>query len=438
MEFCFWIPAVVSAGLAVFLLEVVKLIWLKPLQTRKYFEAQGIQGPPYKLLYGNAPDIVRMASTESSKPLPLTEHNIVPRVLPAYYHWMKTYGENFVFWFGTKPRLCVTQLELVKEILFNKFGHCDKIQIKALGNPGLGRLTGEKWAQHRSILNPAFRLELLKGMVPSIVESCTNMLREWSKSISSGSNEIDVFKEFCILTSDIISRTAFGSSYAEGKHIFHLQAQQVLLFFEAIRSVPIPGFGSLPTRKNRQRWLLEKEIRRCIMQVIESKERTVGIENSGDYGNDLLGLMMTSNKKQREGKLQKNTNMTIDEIIAECQNFYIAGQETTAILLTWTMVLLGMHPTWQERARKEVLEVCGKNDFPNADTVNCLKTVGMILNESLRLYPPAVTLTRQAYKQMKLGRFSIPAGTQLEIPILQIHHDPALWGNSVNEFDPER
>ncbi|GLJ13578.1 hypothetical protein SUGI_0215710 [Cryptomeria japonica] len=189
----------------------------------------------------------------------------------------------------------------------------------------------------------------------------------------------------------------------------------------------------LPTRKNRQRWSLEKEIKRCIMQVIEGKERTA-CENLEDYGTDLLGLMMTSQKKDGRG----NMSMTTDEIFAECRNFYAAGQETTSILLTWTMVLMGMHPEWQERARKEVLEVCGKIGFPNADTVNGLKIVGMILNESLRLYPPAVIITRQTSKPIMLGRFSIPAGTQLEIPILQIHHDQAFWGESVNEFNPER
>ncbi|KAH9313964.1 hypothetical protein KI387_022591, partial [Taxus chinensis] len=194
----------------------------------------------------------------------------------------------------------------------------------------------------------------------------------------------------------------------------------------------------IPTKKNRQRWWVDKEIRRCVRKVIEGRERSVGIEKSEDYGTDLLGLMMSSNKKQGGGKLQNNMSMNIDEIIAECQTFYIAGQETSTILLTWTIVLLGMHQDWQERARTEVLEVCGKNDFPNADNVNGLKIVGMILNESLRLYPPAVAIDRQTYTPMKLGGLSLPAGTQLHIPILAMHHDPSLWGSDVHEFNPER
>ncbi|KAH9313966.1 hypothetical protein KI387_022593, partial [Taxus chinensis] len=438
MEWLFWVATAVSAGLGMFLLQLAIDIWWKPLRIKKHFEAQGIHGPPYKLVYGNAPDIVRMANEESSKPLPLSGHNIAPRVLPAYHQWEKKYGHDYVYWFGTKPRLYVPHPELAKEILSSKFGHFEKIHHNQAGPQGIGGLEGEKWSQRRRILNPAFHMEVLKGMIPSIAESGTNMFREWSKLISSGANEFDVFKELSILTSDIISRTAFGSSYAEGNYIFDLQAQQILLMFERFRSVYIPGSRFIPTKKNRQRWWVDGEIRRCVRQVIEGRERTVGIEKSGDYGTDLLGLMMNSNKKQGGGKLHNNMTMNIEEIIAECQTFYIAGQETTTILLTWTIILLGMHQDWQGRARAEVLEVCGNNDLPNADNVNGLKMMGMILNESLRLYPPAVAINRQTYKPMKLGRLSIPAGTQLQIPILAMHHDPSLWGSDVNEFNPER
>ncbi|GLJ13568.1 hypothetical protein SUGI_0215470 [Cryptomeria japonica] len=437
MEWVFWSVALVSAGLGLLLLKVARDIWWTPLQIKKYFEAQGIGGPPYKLFYGNAPDIVKMAREESSKS-PLSGHNITPRVLPAFYQWGKIYGRDYVYWFGTKPRLFLPHPELVKEVLSNKFGHYEKIKFAQSGAHGLAGLEGEEWAKHRRILNPAFHMEVLKGMIPSIAESGTNMCREWRNLISSGANEIDVLKEFSVLTSDIISRTAFGSSYAEGNHIFRLQAQQILWMFERIQRVSIPGSRFLPTKENRLGWWLDKEIKRCIRQVIEGREKNAVIENSSDYGTDLLGLMMNSNKKQGGGKLQNNMNMTIDEVIAECQTFYIAGQETTTILLTWTMVLLGMHQDWQDRARREVLEVCGKNEFPNADAVNGLKIMGMIFNESLRLYPPIVALNRQPLKPMKLGKVSIPAGTQLQIPILAMHHDPLLWGNDVHEFNPER
>eukprot|EP01018_Ginkgo_biloba_P037352 Gb_13163 [translate_table: standard] len=216
-----------------------------------------------------------------------------------------------------------------------------------------------------------------------------------------------------------------------------MQSQQMLLAYEGFRSVYIPGFRFLPTKKNRQRWKLEKEIRMGIRQLIEGREKAIGAEKSSSYGSDLLGLMMSTNKEQVGGS-QEDLSMTLDEIIDECKTFYFAGHETSSNLLTWAMILLGMHQDWQERGRREVMEVCGKDVYPDADTVNRLKIVGMILNEALRLYPPAVMLYRQTNKSVKLGKLTIPAGMQFVLPVLAIHHDPAFWGEDASEFNPER
>ncbi|XP_059073178.1 cytochrome P450 734A1-like [Cryptomeria japonica] len=252
MEWLFWAVTVASAGLAIILLEVAKVIWWKPLHLKKLFEAQGIQGPSYKFIYGNAPDIVRMAREESSDPKSLSGHNIVPRVLPALHQWKKTYGPKYVYWFGNKPRLYVPDPELVREILSNKFGHYKKVHLNPtpMKHRGLGTLEDKKWAQHRRIINPSFHMEVLKGMIPEITECGTNMIEDWRKLVSSGANEINVFKEFSCFTSDVISRTAFGSSYAEGKHVFHLLSQLVLLRFERSRRVNIPGSRCIIDRRS--------------------------------------------------------------------------------------------------------------------------------------------------------------------------------------------
>ncbi|XP_057870268.2 cytochrome P450 734A1 [Cryptomeria japonica] len=441
MEGVFWGLAVVCGGLALFLLKITTTIYWKPLQLKKSFEAQGISGPPYRLFYGNSTDISRMTDEQESKPMPLS-HDILPRVLPYIHQWTKTYGKDYIFWFGSHARLVVPHPELIKEILSTKFGNYPKFPINPLARQlvgqGLVGLKGEKWAQHRKIINPAFHMDLLKGMIPTIVKSSANMLEEWRKLILSGAPEIDVLKGFRDLTADVISRTAFGSSFTEGKDIFDMQTKQTILVLEAFHSVYIPGFRFLPTTKNRQRWNLEKEIRRCVRQVIDAREKTAITEKNGRYGADLLGLMMSESKKQVGVNGNSNAGLCTEEIIDECKTFYFAGHETTSVLLTWTIILLGIHQDWQERGRREVVEVCGRNNDPDPDSLSRLKIVGMIINETLRLYPPAMFLLRQACEPMKLGKLSIPAGTELFIPILAIHHDPALWGNDAKDFNPGR
>ncbi|GLJ51712.1 hypothetical protein SUGI_1099020 [Cryptomeria japonica] len=441
MEWVFWGLAAVCAGLVWFLLKIATTIWWKPLQLKKYFEAQGIRGPPYRLFYGNSTDITRIIDEQKSKPMPLS-HDILPRVLPHLHQWAKTYGQDFIFWFGPNPRLVVPHPELIREILSTKFGNYpkppDNPLSRQLVGQGLVGLKGEKWAQHRRIINPAFHMDLLKGMIPTIVKSSGNMLDKWSKSVQSGASEIEVLGEFRDLTADVIASTAFGSSFSEGKHIFDMQVKQMILTSELFRTVYIPGFRFLPTTKNRQRWNLEKEIRSSLRQVIDAREKTAGIEKTGSYGADLLGFMMSQNREQVGVNVKRNASLSTEEIIDECKTFYFAGHETTSVLLTWAIILLGIHQDWQERGRREVLEICGRNNYPDAGSLSRLKIVGMIINEALRLYPPAVFLLRQACEPMKLGRLSIPAGTQLVLPILAIHHDPALWGNNANDFDPGR
>ncbi|XP_059069261.1 cytochrome P450 734A1-like isoform X2 [Cryptomeria japonica] len=136
-----------------------------------------------------------------------------------------------------------------------KFDNYSKLPTNPLSRQlvgqGLVGLTGEKWARHRKIINPAFHMDLLKGMIPTIIESSANMLEEWSKLVLSGASEIEVLKEFRELTADIIARTAFGSSFIEGKDIFDMQAKQMVLTSELFHTVYIPGFRFLPTAKNR-------------------------------------------------------------------------------------------------------------------------------------------------------------------------------------------
>ena len=99
------------------------------------------------------------------------------------------------------------------------------------------------------------------------------------------------------------------------------------------------------------------------------------------YGNDLLGLMMAANH-QRELKADKKKNlsmmMSISEIIGECKTFFFAGHETTSTLLTWASLLLATNPEWQDRAREEVLAVCGRTEVLTAEAMGHLKIVSKL------------------------------------------------------------
>eukprot|EP00262_Sarcandra_glabra_P012796 TRINITY_DN337_c0_g1_i1.p1 TRINITY_DN337_c0_g1~~TRINITY_DN337_c0_g1_i1.p1 ORF type:complete len:514 (-),score=68.13 TRINITY_DN337_c0_g1_i1:166-1707(-) len=417
------------------ILRIFYVIWWKPMTMQRYLRKHGIKGPPYRLLYGNLKENVMMSKEARSKPMSLS-HRIVPRVMPFLFETANNYGKMYVTWFGTTPRVSIMDLELIKEILSNKFGHFEKPKSTPLTKllaTGLANYEGEKWAKHRRIINPAFHVEKLKGMLPAFSISCSELISRWEKSVGC---ELDVWPDIQNLTGDVISRTAFGSSYEEGRRIFQLQKEQAELVIQAAQSVYIPGFRFLPTKKNIRRKEINEEVRGLLRSIIEKREKAIKMgEASND---DLLGMLMESNFKDfHEYGNSKNIKMTTEEVIEECKLFYFAGQETTSNLLTWTLILLSMHPSWQLRAREEVLQVFGERK-PDFDGLNHLKIVTMILYEVLRLYPPLVLLARQNYKNMKLGEIPLPPGVQLALPMLLIHHDPELWGKDADEFKPER
>ncbi|XP_010275170.1 PREDICTED: cytochrome P450 CYP72A219-like [Nelumbo nucifera] len=419
--------------------SVVYSIWWKPMKLERNLREQGLKGPPHRLLSGNLKDELRMRKEAWSRPMNLS-HNIVPRVVPFTHQTIKTYGKMSVTWFGRTPRVNIMHPELIKDILSNKFGHFEKPKlnqlIKLLAN-GLANYEGEKWAKHRRIINPAFHIEKLKRMLPAFYTSCSETITRWEKLVAlKGCCELDVWPEFQNLTGDVISRTAFGSSYDEGRRIFQLQNEQAKLVVQAALSIYIPGYSLLPTKRNNRMKEIDREVRGLLRGIINKREKAIKLGEASQ--NDLLGLLLESNFKEiQEHDNAKNLGMNIDDVIEECKLFYFAGQETTANLLVWTMVVLSMHPEWQIRSREEVLQAFGK-DKPDFDGLNHLKVVTMILYEVLRLYPPAVILTRHTYKKIKLGGIYLPPGVELLLPTILIHHSRELWGEDAQEFKPER
>ncbi|KAL5715552.1 hypothetical protein ACHQM5_017354 [Ranunculus cassubicifolius] len=413
-------------------------LWLNPKKLEKCLREQGIQGPPYKFFYGNSKDLANSINEAQSKPME-NSHNIVPRIMPYVQQTVSKYGKMSYYWFGPVPRLVITNPDMIKYILSDKLGYIGRIRSNRFVRylvTGLVQYEGEKWAKHRKIINPAFYLEKLKMMQPAFHTCCSEMVTKWEKLIMEGSSELNVFPELQNLAADVISRTAFGSSYEEGRRIFLLQIEQAKLVASTLQSIYIPGMRFLPTERNRRIKKNHEEIQTLLRNVIIKRENA--IKGGEAHNNDLLGLLMESNLKTiQDGGNVRDIGMTIDEVMDECKLFYFAGQETTATLLVWTLIVLSMHQDWQEKARKEVLQIFGSGriDF---DGLNHLKIVPAILYEVLRLYPSVLSIARVTRKKIKLGDITLPPGVELSIATPLVHRDPGLWGEDADKFNPDR
>ncbi|GJY99004.1 cytochrome P450 CYP72A219-like protein [Tanacetum coccineum] len=228
---------------------------------------------------------------------------------------------------------------------------------------------------------------------------------------------------------------AFGSSYVEGRKIFDLQREQAELIITASRSIYIPGSQYLPTKSNKRMKAIYQEVKGLINGIID--KRVTEMKAGKSSNDDLLGILLDSNNKEIKQQGNNKYGLSIDDVIEECKLFYFAGQETTANLLVWTMILLGQHRIWQERARDEVLKVFGDRK-PDMEGLNQLKVINTIFQEVLRLYPPVVAMSRMVHKETKLGNITLPAGIFMQLHTMLSHHDHDIWGDDVKEFNPER
>ncbi|KAM0997776.1 hypothetical protein ACFX1X_007701 [Malus domestica] len=381
--------------------RLLNWLWLRPKKLERYLRQQGLTGNSYRFYTGDMKEISTMIKQAYSKPVSLS-HDIAPRVIPFDCQLVNTCGKNYFVWMGPTPRVNITDPEDMKTIL-TKMDDFPKPKanplIKLLAT-GIALCEGEKWAKHRRIINPVFHIEKLKRMLPEFYQSCSEMIVEWeSLVLKEGSCELDVWPYFENMTADVISRTAFGSSYKEGRKIFQLLKEQAKLAIKVVQSVYVPGARFLPTKINMKMKEIDREIRALLMGIINRREDAI-----------------------RAGEATK------DDLL---------GQETTSVLLVWTMVLLSQYQNWQDRAREEVLQVFGSNK-PEFDGIIHLKVVTMILHEVLRLYPALTVMTRTTNKKTQLSKYSLPAGVEVALSTLLVHHDKQLWGDDAHEFKPER
>ncbi|CDY12618.1 BnaA02g12860D [Brassica napus] len=425
--------------------------YLTPRRIKKLMERQGITGPNPRFLTGNIIDISKMVSYSVSDHCSSIHHNIVPRLLPHYVAWSKQYGtypgptfldvrwKRFIVWNGTEPRLCLTETEMIKELLTKHNSVTGKSWLQQQGTKGfIGRgllmANGEAWHHQRHLAAPAFTRDRLKGYAKHMVE-CTRVmagkLRKEVKESGGDDKEVEIGEEMRRLTADIISRTEFGSSYDKGKELFSLLTVLQRLCAQSTRHLCFPGSRFLPSKYNREIKSLKTDVERLLMEIIESRKDNVEIGRSISYGDDLLGLLLNQMDRNKN-------NLNVQIIMDECKTFFFTGHETTSLLLTWTLMLLAHNPTWQEKVRHEVRQVCGQDGIPSVEQLSSLTSLNKVINESLRLYPPATLLPRMAFEDIKLGDLIIPKGLSIWIPVLAIHHSKELWGEDATEFNPER
>ncbi|VAI06005.1 unnamed protein product [Triticum turgidum subsp. durum] len=417
-----------ACSLALYLYHTV---WVVPQRLLAGFRRQGIGGPRPSFPYGNIADMREAVAAAKSAPRAggRIVHDYRPAVLPFYEKWRKEHGPVFTYSMGNAVFLHVSRADVVRDInLCVSLDLGKSSYLKATHEPLFGRgilkSNGEACAHQRKIIAPEFFLDKVKGMVDLMVDSAQTLVESWETRVdkSGGTLDIKIDDDIRAYSADVISRTCFGSSYVKGKKIFLKLRELQKAVSKPNVLAEMTGLRFFPTKKNRQAWGLHKQVHRLILEIVKE---------SGEDKN-LLRAILHSASSNKVG-LREAENFIVDN----CKSIYFAGYESTAVTAAWCLMLLGLHPEWQDRVRQEVLHVCGGRPL-DSQSLHKMKNLTMVIQETLRLYPAGAFVSRMALEELKLGGVHIPKGVNIYIPVSTMHLDPKLWGPDAKEFNPAR
>jgi cytochrome P450 len=301
-------------------------------------------------------------------------------------------------------------------------------QLKpALGN-GLVTAEGASWRFQRRTAAPMFQMRQIATFAATMADATESMLVRW-RALAERSR-IEVADEMMRLTYDIISRTMFSNDVTMD---YRRMSKALATYFENVGRVDIAGALGMPswfpTPRRLRAWPALRFFRKE-MNALIARRRVVLGRDPDSAPQDLLTLLLTA--RDPEGGALFGEAEVFDNVMT----FIFAGHETTANALAWTFYLLSEFPQWDENVASEAREVLGK-DKPDAESVARLVQSRMVIEEAMRLYPPAPLMARDAIGADTVGGIAVEAGTFVLLPIWVIHRHRELWSDP-EAFEPER
>ena len=256
-----------------------------------------------------------------------------------------------------------------------------------------------------------------------MTEATLEMLDRW-RPLADRGQPLDVATEFSRLTMEVVTRALFSTS-VEGD-IGTIGRAIATLLDDVTFRFTFPFYPPLrvPTPRNRRFLAARATLDEIVYGIISGRRRSPGEHE------DLLALLMEARDEDTgEGMSDKQLR---DEVIT----LFLAGHETTANALTWASYLLSTHVAVARRLQAEVDEALGGR-IPAASDLSRLPYTRMVIDETLRLYPPAWITNRRAIEDDTVCGYRIPADATVSISPYVTHRDPRLWENPEG-FDPDR
>jgi cytochrome P450 len=324
----------------------------------------------------------------------------------------------------------VSEPELIHDILvarahlFRRDDVARQLLSPMLGPTSLFMAEDADWKWQRRAVAPTFRHDKLLALVPTFSTIAMRQVERWRAAPRE--RLVDVAEAMAQTTCEVIVDTMLGSAGALDVQEFaraltteldSFPWRFILTSFRAPSWLPYPGRRSAA----RAREHIYREAARLVAQ------RRQGLAARGD----LLDLLLQA-RDEETGRV-----MTDEELVRNLATFMLAGHETTAVALTWTLWLLAKYPHVQDQVAAEAQVTIGSSGAVGAQQVERLTFTRQVLQEAMRLYPPAPAISRQPLVPLVLGGEQLTPATQVTITTYPLHRNRRVWKNP-DSFDPDR
>jgi len=305
----------------------------------------------------------------------------------------------------------------------------------SLAGNGLLVSDGETWARQRRLSNPAFRRAAVATYARCMIEVGEKLVKtEWSRR-----GERDAYADFNDATLEIVARALFGTDVVGSRaNRINAAIKDAFEFFgrRAATGMVIPEW--LPTFDNVRYNEAVKRLDDEVYAIIAKRRQAIKDgQSSGDA--DLLDRLLRATDEEDDASTP--SGMTDKALRDELMTLMVAGQETSAILLSWACALIAEHPDVSNKIAAEVREVLSAkppHSSLEASDFSKLQYTEAVILETLRIRPPAYMVGRCASKDVQLrDDLTIRKGTTVLIAPYIIQRDPKYW-NEPTQFKPER
>lgn len=339
----------------------------------------------------------------------------------------QNYGDIVGFRMGPKRLYLLNHPDYAKHILCDNSHNYTKglglAEAKPLFGEGLLTSEGDLWSSQRRLLQIAFQSGQIEAFSHMVVSAASSLVNKWEGYARRG-EYFNVADEIVRLTLAVLDSTLLridSSSHAVqlGQDV-RTFANWAMTRMAAVFKWPL----QVPTFRNVKARRALRRIEAIVSQAIDDRRR--GHEETEA---DILALLLSHGGGC-------NGNLSEKQIRDEVITFLVAGHETTASILTWTLFLLSRHPEVESRLQAELDTVLG-NNLPGYAHLSSLVYTRMVVEEVMRLYPPIWLIPRKARLSDEVGGFHIPANSDTLLSVYSIHRHPSFWERP-ESFEPQR